>query len=56
MGISNLFVHTNKDIFPEPDEFKPERWLDPGASSLDNWLVSFGKGPRSCIGTKSVQF
>ncbi|GJE88578.1 cytochrome P450 [Phanerochaete sordida] len=50
VSMSNVFVHTNAEIFPEPDAFRPERWLDPSAGSLDNWLVAFGKGPRSCIG------
>ncbi|EKM58550.1 uncharacterized protein PHACADRAFT_193681 [Phanerochaete carnosa HHB-10118-sp] len=50
VSMSNVLVHTNEEIFPEPHAFKPERWLDPAAGSLDNWLVSFSKGPRSCIG------
>lgn len=42
------FVHYNTEIFSDPDKFIPERWIkDP---SLDNWLVSFSRGPRSCLG------
>lgn len=50
---SNIFVHWNADVFPEPHEFRPERWLEgktPSGESLDNWLVPFSKGPRSCVG------
>ncbi|KIP07977.1 hypothetical protein PHLGIDRAFT_105021 [Phlebiopsis gigantea 11061_1 CR5-6] len=50
VGISNLFVHLNPEIFPEPHKFCPERWLAPGAESLDTWLVAFSRGPRSCLG------
>ena len=54
---SNVFVHWNAGIFPEPHVFRPERWLEGrarGGESLDNWLVAFSKGPRSCIGIKCV--
>lgn len=39
------------DIFPEPTEFRPERWLQ-GGKKLDKYLVSFGKGTRQCLGMK----
>lgn len=56
MGISNLFVHLDAEVFPEPYAFKPERWLETysGTESLDHWLVAFSKGPRSCLGMKYV--
>ncbi|KAF7922011.1 uncharacterized protein EAE98_008222 [Botrytis deweyae] len=41
-------VHTNPDIFPNPDQFIPERWL--ANENLDHYLVVFGKGSRACIG------
>ncbi|KAI0084581.1 cytochrome P450 [Irpex rosettiformis] len=53
VGISNMFVHLNPEIFPDPYTFKPERWLETktdGNDSLDHWLVAFSKGPRSCLG------
>ncbi|QIW97678.1 hypothetical protein AMS68_003196 [Peltaster fructicola] len=43
-----IFVHYNPAIFPDPHEFRPERWL--ADASLDNWLVAFSRGPRSCLG------
>jgi cytochrome P450 len=44
-------------IFPSPDKFIPERWLQPGSQSelnrsLDKYLVAFGKGTRQCLGIK----
>ncbi|KAJ7577965.1 cytochrome P450 [Mycena floridula] len=44
------FVHNNSRLFPEPYTFNPERWLDSKSKELDNYLVPFSKGPRSCLG------
>ncbi|KAF9873291.1 CND5p [Colletotrichum karsti] len=41
-------VHDNPDVFPDPAQFIPERWL--GNNNLDHYLVVFGKGSRACIG------
>ncbi|TGJ83733.1 hypothetical protein E0Z10_g5027 [Xylaria hypoxylon] len=41
-------IHDNPDLFPNPEEFMPERWLE--NDNLDHWLVVFGKGSRACIG------
>ncbi|KAK4212063.1 cytochrome P450 [Rhypophila decipiens] len=46
---SAYFILMHPDIFPEPTEFRPERWLQPG-KRLDKYLVSFGKGTRQCLG------
>lgn len=48
------FVHRNPTIFPRPREFIPERWLGEGKGYLDQYLVSFSKGPRTCLGIKYV--
>ncbi|KAI1786315.1 cytochrome P450 sterol C22-desaturase [Ganoderma leucocontextum] len=40
------------EVFPQPDELIPERWLDPNGSANQNpknYLV-FGSGPHKCIG------
>ncbi|PKY04584.1 hypothetical protein P168DRAFT_289509 [Aspergillus campestris IBT 28561] len=53
--MSSYWVHVDPDVFPNPDEFNPSRWID----SVDNpaqmkqmlqYFVPFGKGSRSCIG------
>lgn len=48
----NYCVHNDSTIFPKPLEYHPERWIeaiDQGIR-LDRYLVSFGKGSRSCLG------
>ncbi|KAF7190513.1 Cytochrome P450 monooxygenase [Pseudocercospora fuligena] len=43
------FVLTDSTIFPDPDVFRPERWLDDG-DGLRKYQVSFNIGSRQCIG------
>lgn len=51
VGMSIYLVHRmNPAIFPQPDEFIPERWLGPDAKRLKKYLVPFAKGPRQCLG------
>lgn len=45
------FVLIDPTIFPDPESFKPERWLQEG-ERLDRYQVSFNKGSRQCIGIK----
>jgi len=48
VSCGSTFVHYNPKLFQSPDKFQPERWLNqPG---LDQWLVAFSRGPRSCLG------
>ncbi|KAH8893094.1 cytochrome P450 [Thozetella sp. PMI_491] len=46
------FILTDPAVFPEPDMFKPERWIEAEkqGNRLDRYLVSFGKGTRQCLG------
>ncbi|KAF9260619.1 cytochrome P450 [Marasmius fiardii PR-910] len=50
VSCASYFVHMDPHIFPDPTEFSPERWLEPGSARLDRYLVTFSKGPRMCIG------
>lgn len=47
--MSSLYVLHDPELFPSPTTFDPSRWLDAG-SQLDHYLVTFGRGPRSCVG------
>jgi cytochrome P450 len=46
-------VHMRPDLYPEPHEFRPERFLDGGAESY-SW-IPFGGGVRRCIGASFAQ-
>lgn len=41
------------EIFPEPDAFRPERWMQGEKSKdLDRYFVPFSRGARNCIGER----
>jgi cytochrome P450 family 135 len=47
-------AHRNPEVYPEPDRFRPERFLDnpPGTYT---W-IPFGGGVRRCLGASFAQF
>lgn len=47
-------VMRNEEYFPEPEVFKPERFLKNHSGESTNLgpFLSFGLGPRNCIGTR----
>lgn len=53
VSMTATFLHNDPEMFPSPSEFRPERWLQPNSRELENYLVTFSKGPRSCLGVKS---
>jgi cytochrome P450 len=60
VGMNPRNILQDEKFFPEPTEFKPERWLiaseDGDAVSLkrkrelEKYFVAFGKGGRMCLG------
>jgi cytochrome P450 len=50
--MTSLHVHNNPDIFPNPYEFRPERWLplQTEGQRLLKYIMAFGKGSRQCVG------
>ncbi|KAI0090029.1 cytochrome P450 [Irpex rosettiformis] len=46
-----LSLH-DPEVYPEPESFLPERWLDPQSSANTNPknYLTFGSGPHKCIG------
>lgn len=50
VGMAATMVHRSPKIFSEPGKFVPERWMGPDAKGLEQWLLAFSKGPRSCLG------
>ncbi|XP_041368097.1 putative cytochrome P450 120 [Gigantopelta aegis] len=46
-------AHRDESVFPNSDEFCPDRWKDCSCDSRRN-LFCFGGGPRCCVGEKLV--
>lgn len=47
-------LHYREDTFPEPHQFRPERFLD---SKVDNYAwIPFGGGIRRCIGAAFAEY
>lgn len=54
MDLAHLFY--NEEIFPDPQMYKPERWLGEPRTKrgepLDKYWYGFMKGARACLGIK----
>lgn len=56
VGVSHYVIHRNPDIFPEPNRFRPERWILGNGVSVEQLAAQkrafcpFGIGPMNCIG------
>jgi cytochrome P450 len=47
----------NTDIFPDPDRFNPDRWLEPtGINERNRLFFAFATGGRGCTGKKYVKY
>ncbi|KAM3965316.1 cytochrome P450 9e2-like [Aphomia sociella] len=46
-------VHMDRDYYPEPQEFRPERFMGEDMKNRPSHLfLGFGSGPRKCIGVR----
>lgn len=52
ISMDSVTIHQNPKLFPRPLQYQPERWLE--NPSLDQYLVSFSKDARQCIGINLV--
>jgi cytochrome P450 len=50
VSMTTVHVLMNEKVFPEPDRFIPERWID--RPDLDKYFVPFSRGTRQCQGIK----
>lgn len=47
-------LHRNAEVFPDPESWIPERWLEADKERKDEmmrWFWAFGSGGRMCIGS-----
>ncbi|KAM3965227.1 cytochrome P450 9e2-like [Aphomia sociella] len=50
-------VHMDPDYYPEPEEFRPERFMGEEKKNRPSHLfLAFGSGPRNCIGLRFAMF
>ena len=45
-------LHNNEEVFPNPFQFNPDRWLVADTKKMDKYYVPFCRGTRSCTGIK----
>lgn len=50
VSISAWVAHRDSKVFPEPEKYRPERWLGDDAKELQAAFISFSTGARGCIG------
>ena len=53
-------VHRNPSVFPSPENFLPERWLETGGNdeqleAMNRYMMPFGTGSRVCGGQNLAQ-
>lgn len=54
VSMSICTLHTDKEIWYDPHEFRPERWLQGSGTTihLEKYYAPFSRGSRACIGSK----
>lgn len=55
VGINPWVLHRNPEVFPNPDSFRPERWLPSETDEIQRTLMNrsffaFGHGAHTCSG------
>jgi hypothetical protein len=53
--MTQMFLHDDPNLFPNPAEFRPERWLPAAVSparlrTSRRFFVPFSRGTRACLG------
>lgn len=57
LGFSIWTIHHDANVYPNPDQFDPERFNEDNKRKRENEaFLPFGVGPRNCIGMKFALF
>ncbi len=51
VGMQAYTNHRDPSVYPDPDNFAPERWYEATAAMKTNYFP-FSAGPRACVGLK----
>jgi len=55
VGAQAYSLHRNEEIYPDPEAYRPERWLNVDKETelqMQRQFWAFSSGARSCIGQK----
>ena len=52
--IQPYVIHRDPENFPDPEQFKPERFIEKSAE-FHPAFMPFGAGPRLCVGMRFAQ-
>ena len=50
LTIPNHTLSRDPELYPDPDSFRPERWLDKKEPPTPMEMVQFAAGPHFCLG------
>lgn len=50
VSVSPFIAHRDPNVFPDPESFLPERWLDGKSKDFAKYILTFSAGGRVCIG------
>lgn len=55
VGMTTIMMHMDEKVYPEPNKFKPERWINTEMRrQLGRKFAPFSKGTRICLGMQWV--
>jgi cytochrome P450 len=50
VGMTPREMQLDPEVYEDPTEFKPERWLQPNTDKMYRNFIPFGRGNYACIG------
>ncbi|KAI3390940.1 hypothetical protein diail_8338 [Diaporthe ilicicola] len=50
VGMTVFLMHTDKNLFPDPMRFDPDRWLGVNRKAGEKTFAPFSRGTRVCLG------
>lgn len=56
VSVSTHTIHRDPEIFHDPHEYIPDRWLEPDAPKMQRVFLAFSQGGRACLGRNIAYF